>query len=216
VLSVALVKTSRCWKAIARGLGLLLLAQVPFLGAAAQQTPSVRSDPSAPPPPPEQPAPAILTLPNATRLFTASDLAKSDDTTYGRIVSDRMAQPAKGRSPSSYSSSWPPISAVRERANPKAFIALSAGVYAMAMMDQQQTLSDPYWRINERDPLVKPFVHVPTPLFVAGSVALATGVNWLGWRMGRSRRWHKIWWLPQICSIGANAYGYQETRSWDN
>jgi hypothetical protein len=93
----------------------------------------------------------------------------------------------------------------------KAFVPLSAAVYAMGLMDQTATVGNYDWRNNERDPVVKPFTHLPTPLFVAAGVALDTGVNWLAWKMSRSRRWHKIWWLPQLCAIGGNAYGYKVT-----
>lgn len=78
----------------------------------------------------------------------------------------------------------------------------------MGLLDQTATIGHGDWRINEEDPVVKPFTNVPAPVFVAGGVAFETGVNWLAWRMGRSRRWHKIWWLPQVAAVGANAYGY--------
>ena len=96
----------------------------------------------------------------------------------------------------------------RRRADWKAFIPLSAAVYTMGLLDQTATVGHRYWRINEEDPLIKPLTQVPAPVFVAGGGALETGVNWLAWRMGRSRRWHRVWWLPQICAVGANAYGY--------
>lgn len=97
---------------------------------------------------------------------------------------------------------------VRRRAIWKAFIPLSAAVYTMGLLDQTATISHNYWRDNEQDPLVKPFTQMPAPAFVAGGVAFETGVNWVAWRMERSRRWHRIWWLPQVCAVGANAYGY--------
>jgi hypothetical protein len=96
----------------------------------------------------------------------------------------------------------------RRHARWKAFIPLSAAVFTMGLLDQTATVGHGQWRGNEQDPLVKPFTNLPTPLFLAGGVAFEGGVNWLAWKMGRSRRWRKIWWLPQVCAVGANAYGY--------
>ena len=95
----------------------------------------------------------------------------------------------------------------------KKFIFLSAGVYTAAILDMHQTLavrSSPWW--YETDPLAKPFVHLPAPAYYATGLALATGVNWLSWKMSHSRRWHKLAPIPQVLSITGNLYGYHTNR----
>jgi len=191
-----------CFKAafhlIGRAVGLLLLAQVSLVGTSAQQIEARRQLPLGPTAPKE-----LLAL--VPDYFRGVDL-----TTYSEIVSDRLTRPPRDGTLASQPLHGPEAS--REHANSKAFLTLSAGVYTMALLDMEATVTTPGWRSNELDPLVKPFTQLPTPLYIAGGVGLATGINWLGWKMGRSHRWHKVWWLPQTCSIGANAYGYQETR----
>jgi hypothetical protein len=49
-------------------------------------------------------------------------------------------------------------------------------------------------RIEPRT-LAKPLAGLPTPAYCAAGALFATGVNWLGWKMARSPRWHKIWWF---------------------
>ena len=95
----------------------------------------------------------------------------------------------------------------------KKFILLSAGVYTAAILDMHQTLavrSSPWW--YETDPLAKPFVRLPAPAYYATGLALATGVNWLSWKMSRSRRWRKLAPIPQVLSIGGNLYGFHTNR----
>lgn len=90
------------------------------------------------------------------------------------------------------------------------FLALSAGVYGAAFADMHQTLHvRHYWWWTETDPLARPFVRLPAPAYYATGFALATGVNWLGWKMGHSRRWHKLAAIPQLMSISGNTYGYR-------
>lgn len=54
---------------------------------------------------------------------------------------------------------------------------------------------------------------LPKPLYYASGAAFATSVNWLGLKMERSPRWHKICWLPQAISIAGNLGGFAYTRS---
>lgn len=110
----------------------------------------------------------------------------------------------------------PPLTATRtllSRLPEKKFLLLSASVYTAAILDMHQTLaarSSPWW--YETDPLAKPFVHLPAPAYYATGLALATGVNWLSWKMSRSRRWHKLTPIPQVLSITGNLYGYHTNR----
>ena len=97
-------------------------------------------------------------------------------------------------------------------APPKSFFALSAGVYAAAGLDMQQSESMlPHF--DEKDPLARPFLRLPAPAYYAAAALFATGVNFLGWKMARSERWHKIWWLPQVTSMAGNLAGYGYTRA---
>ncbi|MGA7914936.1 MAG: hypothetical protein WCA00_06850 [Candidatus Acidiferrales bacterium] len=92
------------------------------------------------------------------------------------------------------------------------FFVLSAGVYTAAGLDMEQTgASLPHFR--EYDPLARPLVGLPTSAYYVAGALFATGVNWLGWKMARSPRWHKIWWVPQATSIAGNLAGYSYTRA---
>jgi hypothetical protein len=89
------------------------------------------------------------------------------------------------------------------------FALLSAAVYGAAFADMHQTLQVrdySWWR--ENDPLARPLVRLPTPSYYATGLALATGVNWLGWKMAHSRRWHKLSPIPQLLSVSGNVYGF--------
>ncbi len=97
-------------------------------------------------------------------------------------------------------------------ATPRAFFVLSAGVYAAAGLDMQQSESMlPHF--DERDPLVRPFLRLPAPAYYASAALFATGINFLGWKMARPERWHKIWWLQQVASMAGNLAGYGYTRA---
>jgi hypothetical protein len=111
----------------------------------------------------------------------------------------------------------PPLKMRRplEDRSARRFFLLSLGVYAAATMDMQESASlRP--RFHEDDPLAKPFAKLPLPAYYAHGLAFATGVNWLGWRMARSEKWHSVWWLPQVCSIAGNLMGYAHTKTHEN
>jgi hypothetical protein len=95
---------------------------------------------------------------------------------------------------------------------PKSFFVLSAGVYAAAGLDTQRSESM-LPNFDERDPIVRPFLRLPAPAYYASAALFATGINLLGWKMARSERWHKIWWLPQVTSMAGNLAGYGYTRA---
>lgn len=94
------------------------------------------------------------------------------------------------------------------RINP--YSMLSAGVYAASWTDMVKTESS-LPNFHEDDPMARPFVGLPKPLYFASGSLLATGVNWLAWKMKESPRWHKMWWLPQAISMAGNMSGYGYT-----
>jgi hypothetical protein len=108
-----------------------------------------------------------------------------------------------------------PASEVRRAvkpALPKSFWVLTAGVYTAAGLDMQRSESMlPHF--DEHDPVVRPFLRLPAPAYYASAALFATGINFLGWKMERSERWHKIWWVPQVCSMAGNFAGYGYTRA---
>ncbi len=105
---------------------------------------------------------------------------------------------------------WNPRKAwVGSRVN--AFTVLSAGVYTASFMDMAKTQSS-LPNFQERDPLARPLLLLPRPLYYASGFMLATGVNYLGWRLRESPRFHRVWWLPQVISMAANFGGYAYTE----
>jgi len=89
------------------------------------------------------------------------------------------------------------------------FALLSASVYVAAFADMHQTLqqrNNPGWR--EADPLARPLIGLPAPAYYATGLAMATGLNWLSWKMAHSRRWHKLAPIPQLLAVGGNLDGF--------
>jgi hypothetical protein len=122
---------------------------------------------------------------------------------------------ADSRIPSGTALAPLPRSEVRralKTALPKSFFVLSAGVYAAAGLDMQQSESM-LPNFDEKDPVVRPFLRLPAPAYYASAALFATGVNFLGWKMARSERWHRIWWMPQVTSMAGNLAGYGYTRA---
>jgi hypothetical protein len=156
----------------------------------------------------------LLSLSVAPSLF-----AQSDSPEAKLNLSERLLEPPPTTSLSSppvRQPAQPPIQARRTflpQPFTKKFLLLSAGVYTAAILDMRQTLaarSSPWW--YETDPLAKPFVRLPAPAYYATGLALATGVNWLSWKMGRSRRWRKLAPIPQVLSMTGNLYGFHTNR----
>ncbi len=90
------------------------------------------------------------------------------------------------------------------------FLPLTAGVYAAAFLDMHESVSRRP-RFEERDPLAKPLTVLPAPGYYAAGSAFSSSMNWLGWKMSRSKHWHRFWWLPQVTSICGNVFGYVYT-----
>jgi hypothetical protein len=92
----------------------------------------------------------------------------------------------------------------------KQFLVLSVAVYGAALADMHQTLEErknSWW--YETDPLARPLVRLPAPAYYATGLAMATGLNWLSWRMGHSRRFRKLAPVPQLLAIAGNIYGFR-------
>jgi hypothetical protein len=99
------------------------------------------------------------------------------------------------------------------RFHKKEFLILSAGVYAAGLADMHQTLQVRHYSWwCEKDPLAKPMVKLPAPAYYATGLALGTGLNWLSWKMGHSRKWHKLAPIPQLVAITGNTYGFKSNR----
>lgn len=104
------------------------------------------------------------------------------------------------------------IRRTRPEMNRKEFVAMSAGVYGFAFLDMHETMSlEP--GLIEHDPLARPFTRLPPPAYYVTGAALATGVNFIAWKLGHSRRWHKFWWIPQAACAYGNLYGYGTTKA---
>jgi hypothetical protein len=96
------------------------------------------------------------------------------------------------------------------RFHKKQFLILSAAVYGASFADMHQTLKErrySWW--YERDPLARPLVSLPAPAYYATGLAMATGLNWISWKMEHSRKWHRLAAIPQLLAIGGNLYGYK-------
>jgi hypothetical protein len=65
---------------------------------------------------------------------------------------------------------------------------------------------------DEKDPVVQSFLRPPAQAYYASATLFAKGADFLGRKLVRSERWHKIWWLPQVTSMAGNLAGYGYTR----
>jgi hypothetical protein len=107
---------------------------------------------------------------------------------------------------------------VRQMLSDRTFLALSSGVYAGTIFDIHTTVSMKKWyslsdpptklssHFSDADPLARPFVNLPNPAYYASGLAFATGINLVAWKLKRSSRFRKVWWLPQIVAPSVNFY----------
>jgi hypothetical protein len=93
----------------------------------------------------------------------------------------------------------------------KEFWILTSAVYAASFADMHEWISIRNKGNEEIDPLAKPFARLPAPIYYAGGLALATGVNFLSYKMSKSPRWRKYRRIPQLISIGGNTFGFIST-----
>jgi hypothetical protein len=154
---------------------------------------------------PQREATATVTTPTPTLNSSASDTSQP--------VRFRLPEQPLARQTTAPSATWK-ISKLQSpparRPNRAAFILMSAAVYGAATLDMHETMS---LRPNliEHDPLARPFTRLAPPEYYACGYALTTAVNLIAWRMMRSARWHRVWWLPQAASIAGNDWGYTST-----
>lgn len=70
----------------------------------------------------------------------------------------------------------------------------------------------------EEDPLARPFVGLPTPMYYATGALMSGGMTYwsLNWR--KKRGWRgRLWWLPQLLQTGLNgylAYRNEQVEPW--
>jgi hypothetical protein len=95
---------------------------------------------------------------------------------------------------------------------PKSYWVLTAGVYTASGPDMQRSESM-LPNFDERDPIVPKFLRLPAQACYASAALFATGINFLGWKMARSERRHKIWWVPQVATTTGNFAGSGYTRA---
>ena len=122
---------------------------------------------------------------------------------------------ADSRVPSGVALAPPPHTELRRAvkpAAPQSYWVLTAGVYTAAGLDMQRSESM-LPNFDENDPIVRPFLRLPAPAYYASAALFASGINFLGWKMARSERWHKIWWVPQVATMAGNRAGYGYTRA---
>jgi hypothetical protein len=145
----------------------------------------------------------------------AQTIPSAPDTNLALLKACRKEVAVGSAAPDPFRKSERPIRAgiAVGRFHKKQFLILSAAVYAAGIADIHQTLHvrhySWWW---ETDPFAKPIVKLPAPAYYATGLLLATGLNWLSWRMDHSRRWHRLAPLPQLLAITGNTLGFKSNR----
>jgi hypothetical protein len=160
------------------------------------------------------------TILGAAILAVVFSVSESKAQTYWVESAARAAEfEPKAKTPEFKPESPAPI-AIRKNSDAKTFSAarfhktqfliLSAAVYGASLADMHQTLQErkySWW--YETNPVARPLVRLPSPAYYAAGLAMATGLNWISWKMGHSRKWHRLAAIPQLIAIGGNTYGYK-------
>jgi hypothetical protein len=99
------------------------------------------------------------------------------------------------------------------RATPKLFRLLAVSGFLAVTYDTRLTIKTKAQDGPEIDPVLKPIVELPNPAYVAMTYVLISGLDLVSWKMERSNRFHKIWWVPLVLQIGGNTWGAAYTAA---
>jgi hypothetical protein len=105
----------------------------------------------------------------------------------------------------------PPIYSAPRRKSPHLFV-LGTAVYTAALLDMAET-SSRLPNFHEYDPLARPLLKLPAPLYYTAGMSWATGINLVGWKMARAPRMRRFWWTAQAAAIMGHLTGFGYTRT---
>lgn len=93
-------------------------------------------------------------------------------------------------------------------AQSKTKIVLDVSSQAAVWADMVSTEKFKYAESGERNPLAKPFLLMPKPVYYVTGTAMALSLVYLGNGMKKSKhKWERhVWFLPQLIQIAANTY----------
>jgi hypothetical protein len=96
----------------------------------------------------------------------------------------------------------------------KPAIVLNLALTGIATWDGYQTRQSIKAGAHEVDPIARVFIG-PKPTWARMApfgAAEVIGSAWLATKMRNSKRWRRVWWVPQVALIGAHAYGIASSR----
>lgn len=95
------------------------------------------------------------------------------------------------------------------KAKPKAWLVLTVAGEGTSLTDAVLTKEGIQNGARELDPLARPFVKLPSPVYLSFAAAASAATSYSGLKMRNSR--HRLirdtWWLPQAAQIAANSWG---------
>jgi hypothetical protein len=100
----------------------------------------------------------------------------------------------------------------RPEENHHIFFVLGTAVYTAALLDMAET-SSRLPNFHEYDPLARPLLKLPPPLYYTAGMSWATGINLVGWKMARAPRMRRFWWTAQAAAIMGHLTGFGYTRT---